>query len=474
MYGLRPIRYCLILGFMILISEIRVVSAQPLPSSFRSLNPDLQWLQQMESAGINQSDLLNTELDSLHVQGVFMKWLRYMENHGYPFADISLAADSSFRWRIVSHNGPLIVLDTIMVKGDRPPDKNYLQGLLQFRKGMPYNQQWVNAIPGALSSDGNYSCDRPPGVEFLQKKARIYLYPAPVPRNQISILAGLQNDENGKTHLTGEADLKLYNLFQRGIEMGIEWKSPSQLEQVLQVRWLYPFLFFRKLGISLEYNLHRRDSTSLLQEWKAGVIFPASDNGHWELQFRNRWAKEQSSTTRSTSHSYFYGMGYTSSSWNCLGEIGLQQETKRSFAASIKGNYKKLWEINNWSQIHLKSRLEWNYVSGKNWNTADIPYWGGVNTLRGFQDLSLPGNSFLGTQTDYHIILDDHIRIPIFADIGYLEYDHVGQGYVGWGTGVYLIQKQGNMALYYALGQKWGEGLDWKAYKIHITYAHRF
>jgi hypothetical protein len=168
-------------------------------------------------------------------------------------------------------------------------------------------------------------------------------------------------------------------------------------------------------------------------------------------------------------------MGYTAKGWFCTGEIGLHKGLdKHSFAASVKAGSVHNWSLNQWSDLYVKSRFEWNYIRNGDWSSADVPYWGGSNNLRGFQDLSIPGNSFMGIQTDYHIILDAQLQIPFFLDIALLENEKKWQGYHGLGTGIFLLRKQGNIALYYALGQKWGTSLDWKAYKIHITYAHRF
>lgn len=474
MGSIRPARYRLLPGLFAFIWIIQGVFAQSLPSRFKDLHPDSEWVQQMEAAGIKTGVLLNSPVDSLHVQAVFMQWLGFMENNAYPFADIALVQDSCAQWKIRFHKGPMIYFDTLVVKGERSPDKNYLLGMLQFRKGKPYEQKWIKSISDRLTADGNYTCERAPEIEFLQKKARVYLYPQPIVRNQIMLLAGFQSDENGKNHLTGEADLRLYNLFQRGIEMGIQWKSPSQMEQILDLKLTYPYLFFHRLGLKTAYNLHRRDSTSILQEWKVGLLLPPSDYGQWEIQFRNRLAREQSLNQNSITQTLFYGMGFTAKQWYFMNEIGMHTDSKKSFAASVRAGASNDWEMNTWSRLYMKSRIEWNYLHGGEWNIADIPYWGGSNTLRGFQDLSLAGNSFCGVQADYHIILDKQIQIPLFLDIACLENNKHWNTYNGWGTGVYLVRKQGNIALYYALGQRWGERLDWKAYKIHITYAHRF
>lgn len=473
MNGDKPARYRSLIGLIICIWLIHNSYGQSLPDSFNKLAPSKEWLEQMESAGIKKETILHSPVDSVHVHAYFMVWLKHMENNAYPFADIALTSDSLKHLRIVYHNGPQIRIDTLVVKGENPPKKEYLEGMLQFCKGIQYQQKWIESIPERIAADGNYLCEQPPEIEFLQKKARVYIYPTSIARNQVMLLAGFQSDANGHHRLTGEADLKLYNIFQRGIELETQWKSPSQMEQMLDLKIVYPYLLFKHLGVKGSYSLHRRDSTSILQEWRLGLLFPRTEKGQWEIQLRNRIAREQSAN--GSSNAWFYGMGYTTKQWFCTGEIGVHTgQNKHSFAAGVKAGSTDEWSLSHWSELYLKSRFEWNYIRGNEWSITEVPYWGGSSSLRGFQDLSLAGNSFAGIQADYHIILDAYIQIPIFMDIAVLENQKKWHGYDGWGTGIFIVRKQGNIALYYALGQKWGDPLDWKAYKIHITYAHRF
>jgi hypothetical protein len=125
----KPVRYKSLIGLFICVWIIYTASGQSLPSSFKQLAPSPEWLQAMESAGIKKETILNSPVDSVHIQTYFMLWLKHMENNAYPFADITLSCDTSKVWKIIYHNGPEILLDTLVVKGDNPPKKKYLEGM---------------------------------------------------------------------------------------------------------------------------------------------------------------------------------------------------------------------------------------------------------------------------------------------------------------------------------------------------------
>lgn len=436
------------------------------------LNPE--WLNELKSRGFKKNAVISSPLDSVHIERYFMEWLTLMENSGYPFAWIKLRTDSGPP-RIELDRGPHIVMDTLISKGSAVPKKTYLYGMVQFRSGRPFQQSWVDDLSRRISADGNYSLERAPEIEFLRKKARIYVYPSATPRNEIMALGGFQKGEDGKMRLTGEAELKLYNLYQRGIALETQWSSPSQMEQHLAFNLSYPFLLFHHLGVTAAYQVHRKDSTSLQQEWKFGLLIPPSVNGQWGIQVRLQSFRDLTQRSQNLSRSWLYGMSYTSKRGYLTGEIGMHTGVeKTSFAAGLQAGSYRVWALNRWSDLYNKMRLEWNYVDRQDQNPAVLKHWGGSNSIRGFNDLSLAGNSYAGMQTDFHLLLDEQIQFPFFYDLALIRRNTQNTIYQGWGFGIFLARAQGNLALYYALGQKWGEAPDWQAYKIHLKYAHRF
>ncbi|MCQ2285034.1 MAG: hypothetical protein MJZ57_09050, partial [Bacteroidales bacterium] len=104
----------------------------------------------------------------------------YFENHGYPFASVSLkSADpehGDMTPKIVIDTSIFVTFDSIILKGDVKLSPHFLYPYLGLRRGMPYNEQLMQAIAGKLAELPYATIAREPGVSFVKDKAYLYVY----------------------------------------------------------------------------------------------------------------------------------------------------------------------------------------------------------------------------------------------------------------------------------------------------------
>ncbi|MDR2868240.1 MAG: hypothetical protein LBV46_01715, partial [Bacteroidales bacterium] len=106
--------------------------------------------------------------------------LTYFENHGYPFAEVSLdsvllTTDTIFSLLKIKKN-TYIYLDSIVLAGNLKLSKWFLYPYLSWRKGKRYNEAQLKEIPNKLNNIPFATEIRSSGIEFVEDKASLYLF----------------------------------------------------------------------------------------------------------------------------------------------------------------------------------------------------------------------------------------------------------------------------------------------------------
>ena len=91
----------------------------------------------LSDAGFNQKNYSGKKLSPTGLSSLFEKLLRYSENSGYPFAKVKMDSvvfdGTSVSAKLQVEKGDLIVIDSIIVKGDSKLSQAYLNNYLSIR-----------------------------------------------------------------------------------------------------------------------------------------------------------------------------------------------------------------------------------------------------------------------------------------------------------------------------------------------------
>jgi len=460
------------------------------------------------------------------------KILTYFENNGYPFASFTMDSveinGNSISARLKLQKNELITIDSIIVAGDVPLHSGYLQNVLGIRPGEPYDESKIRKIDRKLTELNFIRVLKPVGVRFVGSKASIIIYPASKKASQGDAIIGFApNSDNGnKLLITGEAHLKLNNLFERGLQLDIDWRHFLVKSQDLQSRFYFPYLFNTALGAEASFNLAKFDSTFLNVNPELGLQYIISPTNYLKfyvdqrrtvllLLDTQRVVDTKALPTNADVRNTIYGLNIRhehlddrfnprKGRWLDM-SVGLGERSiiKNPTVADIKFLDNQGREYSLYDSLKLKT-LNYRYsytgdifIPLKNRSTINIRLqgagifantifnnelyrFGGNKTLRGFDEQSLYASMYAILRLEYRYILQQNSYINIFWNGAYYENKSVYAAPgthdtpYGFGAGFNFETPAGIFNISYAMGKQLENPIQFKNAKIHFGLINYF
>jgi outer membrane protein assembly factor BamA len=442
------------------------------------------------------------------------------ENQGYPFATVRLDSlqltDREIAGRVVLDRGPVVYFDSLQLVGATKTRKQFLMRYLQILPNQPYSQQRVDAAIRLLKQLPYLRVKAAPEVRFAQSKARVYLLLEDRPANQFDAIVGvLPNPAPGPTQkrvqLTGDVTINLRNLRGGGKQLGLQWRKVDALSQLLDAQYVHPGFFGTPLEVSGSFNLYRQNEAFQTIRPRVQVTYPTANAGRIaffterrgsrllaDSTFRQRTTLPQNIDTEYNS----YGLDY---SWNTLDDLYFPRQGLLVAAQAAIGNKRifKNSELNDTlyqrlplrtTQTTLGLRAEQYFRVGRNGVVLtrvrgeallnqrlflnDLFRLGGLNTLRGFNELNFYANRYAVGTVEFRQYTGQDAYVFLFADQGVLQQNVVGaqstNNPTGLGAGLSFRTGAGVFQFVYSVGRARGQILSLNASKIHFGITSRF
>ncbi|WMX13847.1 BamA/TamA family outer membrane protein [Aureispira sp. CCB-E] len=209
------------------------------------------------------------------------KLLIYLENHGYPFAQVYIDSvrivEQEVSARIYFEKGPLIFFDALKIVGKSrlPKQKRkkkvritegFVSSYLGIRKGKLYSEKLVQKVQNRMNALRYLTSYQTPYVIFRDNKAELNLFLMDRPSSKIDVLLGFLPSKDAVTgqqrfDFTGNIDIDLINPFGTGKRLQLKWQQLSLGTSDLLVRFAWPYLLKTPLGVDLSFKLYKRDSS---------------------------------------------------------------------------------------------------------------------------------------------------------------------------------------------------------------------
>ena len=236
------------------------------------------------------------------------KLLTYLENHGYPFAQVYLDSFSiqgeDIAARIYMNKGPLIVFDNIKIEGkSRNPKrakkkkkvritKGFMSSYLGIRQGKLYNEKLVKKLQNRINALRYITMYQLPYVVFQDNKAEVNLFLMDRPASKIDVLFGFlpsQDQQTGEQRFdfTGNIDIDLLNPFGTGKRLQLKWQQIKAGTSDLLIGFEWPYLLNTPLGVDFDFKLYKRDSSYIDIIVDVGLQYLFNGNSYIKAFWRN-------------------------------------------------------------------------------------------------------------------------------------------------------------------------------------------
>ena len=444
------------------------------------------------------------------------KIVQYLENHGYPFASVSLTTewenDTTPLYRMTIEPGRYTTVDSIVLKGNIKLGQSFLWPYLGLRKKGAYSEKTIQEVARKLSELPFASVIQTPGISFEEDKTLLYIYLDKRQVNRFDGYIGFQpvSELTGKLAITGELNLALQNIFHIGEQLSLEWRSSERYSQYLNVNTAFPYLFRTRFGIDGHFRLDKQDTTYLTLNYQIGIpyhfrhdsyIRPYIDFTRSQLLSSSRTASNPDTafmghrnilygvSLRMTRVDYLYSprRGFDLAINAAAGRRTLEPTQGMDMATLqdidlVKTSYRITGSISGYIPIYksitmmLRSQAG-SMLKGPHYRNEMFKI-GGEGQIRGFRENELYASTYLLYTAELRYHFGKNSDVHLFFDGGVYEQ----QGYdnylfdtpFGFGAGVNIGVRSGVFYFEYALPRQRGNPISFKTGKIHFGVKVKF
>jgi len=433
--------------------------------------------------------------------------LQYGADNGFPFASVKLDSlllnDSRVTACLVVDNGERFSFDTIIVKGDSKIKPYYINKIIEIEKGDEFSMSKISQMDLRIKTIPFVEQTRPYQLAFADGKTDILLYLKNKKASRFSGLIGIlpNNKTTGKVLITGDVNLNLLNSIGYGELFMFKWQKFESNSQNLKTEISVPYLFKSDFGPGVRFDIEKKDSSYVNTDFTGRILYGSNTGNGFELFYRRKSSylliKEELITNSGlTDYSTnLYGISYRLINTDNLfnprkgiflsistafgtktSEFGEENESETVFQTRNSFDFSVFLPIGRF--ISIKIRNNTASIYSKSVSTNEFELIGGLNTIRGFDELSLPATSFSVQNFEFRYLFEEESALFAFFDAAYFEkrftledsYNYA----MGIGVGIDLNTGAGTFSLVYAIGKQNENSFNFNNSKIHFGYRNSF
>ncbi|GAA4240084.1 POTRA domain-containing protein [Winogradskyella damuponensis] len=445
-----------------------------------------------QSKDNNYFELRITELET------YLKNLNStIAEQGDPFSTLQLINISKLASDLISADLKIVTnqkrrIDKIIVKGYEKFPKSYLKRFLKLRTGKSFN---LNAIKEKIEllNDLRFANKiKDPEVLFTQDSTTLYIYVEKTKTNNFDGFLGFGTNENtNKIEFDGYLDLRLINNLNYGETLNLFYKSDEIDQQTINVDADLPYLFSSPIGLQVGLNIFRKDSTFLTAKQYAKINYQINAQhkigiGINTTNSTNLLDDDTDILNDYTSNYYTLHYNYTKPQFsdplfpinfwldassgygNRDNNLGTQKQSVFNIDAY------KIFNLNNKNSFY--ARLNGATLISDDYLDNELFRFGGINSIRGFEENSLVANLYGVLSTEYRYRLSNDIYVHSVLDAAYFEnrLTNSKEKLFGFGFGLGLLTNAGLFRLNYSSGKTENRQFKLSDSKIHISLTATF
>ncbi|MFD1063867.1 POTRA domain-containing protein [Winogradskyella litorisediminis] len=383
-------------------------------------------------------------------------------------------------------------IDKIIVKGYEKFPKSFIKRFLKLKKGQSFNLEEIKSKTSELQNLRFAKESKPPEVLFTSDSTSLYLYAEKTRSNNFDGYLGFGTNENtGRLNFDGYVDLRLINNLNYGESLRLFYKSDEIDQQTFDVNLDAPYLFGSPIGLELGLKIFRKDSTFSTTRQQAKLNYQINPNNRLSAGLGSSVSSDllnSNSILIDDYNSSFYQIGYNyikPQYYDPLFPINFWFDVNANFGNRAQNSVEtqqnafsleayKIFNLNTRNSFFI--RLTGATLNSDNYLDNELYRFGGINSIRGFEENSLVANLFGVLNTEYRYRLSNSIYVHSVIDAAYFEND-ITQSKTklfGFGFGLGLLTKAGLFRLNYSSGKTENIPFKLSDSKIHVSLTSTF
>lgn len=437
------------------------------------------------------------ELDILKLEGSLNQLNSATAEQGDPFSTLQLVNIAKLNFDFISADLKIVTnqkrrIDKIIVKGYEKFPKSYVKRFLKFKTGKSFNLNAIKSQVELLEDLRFASQIKDPEVLFTKDSTTLYLYLEKTKTNNFDGFLGFGTNENtNKIEFDGYLDLRLINNLNFGETLNLFYKSDEIDQQTFRVDADLPYLIGSPVGLQVGLNIFRKDSTFLNAKQYAKINYQINANHKVGIGINstistNLLENDTATLNDYTSNYYVLNYNYTKTQFydplfpinfwfdlssgfgNRANDIGIQKQSVFNLETY------KIFNLNNKNSIYTK--LSSALLTSDDYLDNELFRFGGINSIRGFEENSLVANLYGVINTEYRYRLSNTIYVHSVIDAAYFENQLTDrkEKIFGFGFGLGLLTNSGLFRLNYSSGKTENRQFKLSDSKVHLSLTATF
>lgn len=227
------------------------------------------------------SNLKSKTLDPARLQPFVRRLLTYFENHGFPFASVSMdsieVVNGEFSAALHLEKGPLVKIDTILLSENIRMNRLVFLRQVGLRDGMIYDESKIKSLSTRINELPYLAEDAPWRIHFNIARTNLNIFLKNKNANRADVLIGLlpnNAETGGRFLLTGDIRLSLVNALGQGEQVHLNWQNLQYRSPRMNLDFTVPFILNLPVGISGKFDFYKKDTTFRTVQGELGLIYP--------------------------------------------------------------------------------------------------------------------------------------------------------------------------------------------------------
>ena len=426
----------------------------------------------------------------------------YYTARGYIFAKSWLDSvnmdENSFSAKVKVDKGQIVKLDSLIINGNAKINRNYLERTLELRKNSLLTTDKIDRIDSRISNIPFLEQEQPFQLAFSETKSDVLLFLKSKKASSFSGVLGImpKSYTTGKLMITGDIDLNLVNVFHQGENLKFKWKKYETQNQSLDVGFAFPYIFRSPIGVGADFNLEKKDSSYIKTDFYGKVMVGNSTSRGFYIYYRNTSSfpiGDNSDTTlnytKFKTNLFGFGVDYCNvdnvrnphrgivfKATADAGQKKADEEPKPLFQSTVYYDFSAY--IGFLRNFAVKLRNSSRLIYSKSIFDNELMWVGGLNTVRGFDELSLPATYYTLGNIELRYLFERNSAVYVLTDAMYFgkmfTTESARNFALGIGVGIDLSTPAGIFSLVYAIGKQNSNPFSFNNSKIHFGYKSYF
>lgn len=385
------------------------------------------------------------------------------------------------------------VINAIEVKGYEKFPKSYIKHYLKIKRQQVFDLDDVNKRTKKLNDLNFANQIKAPEILFSKDSTTLYMYLEKTKSNTFDGFLGFgTNNDTGNLEFDGYLNLNLTNNLNFGESFRLLYKSDEIDQQTFKADVALPYLFKSPIGLDLQLQIFKKDSsfTTANQSIKLHYQINSKHKIYGGLVYSesNNLLDIETATTITDYKTNYYSFAYqyaNPQNFNLLFPINSGYYLETNFGERQIGNQTqsqslflidafKIFNLNTKNSLYFK--VNGGALISDTYLENELLRFGGINSIRGFEENSLFASLYGVLNTEYRFQLSNSFYVNSIFDASYFEnkVSNTKEKLFGFGFGFGILTKAGIFKFNYANGKLENQKFKLSNSKIHISLTTNF